>query len=92
MEMVKSADGDKQVALEAAKMKDEWLSLILLQQKSLALRAYTTRNSTRWHPRGRGLPAGWRDEHEWPPRAGRTGRSFAIIVSDDLNNLRTQFG
>ena len=67
MEMVKNAHGDKQVILEVAKMKDQWrrrVSLILLQENSYALRAYTTRNSVRWRPRGRGLPAGWLDEHD----------------------------
>ena len=66
-EMVTKADGDKQVVLEAAKMKDQWrrrVGLILLQENSFALRAYMTQNSSRWRPRGRGRTAGWSDEHD----------------------------
>ena len=42
-EMVTHANGDKQVILEAAKMKDQWrrrVGLILLQENAFALRAY----------------------------------------------------
>ena len=66
-EMVTTAHGDKQVVLEAAKMKDQWrrrVGLILLQENSFALRAYMTQNSSRWRPRGRDRTAGWSDEHD----------------------------
>ena len=71
-EMVTHTNGEKQAVLEAAKMKDQWrrrVGLILLQENSFALSTGydsepMTQNSSRWRPRGRGLPAGWLDERD----------------------------
>ena len=68
-EMIKNAGGDKQVGLEAAKMKDQWrrcVSLILLQENSYTL------SDLKVVPLAAGIsadvaypPAGWTSPRRW---------------------------